>query len=685
MYMSTETLMKAPTAKKIKKELTIHNHTRIDEYYWMNDRENPEVIKYLEEENAYTKSILLPTESLQETLYNEIVGRIKQTDISVPYFLNGYYYYTRYEEGKEYPIHCRKKENLEAKEEIILNANEQAESKAYYQAVGLTISSDNTLLAYGEDIIGRRQYTIKIKNLVSGEFLADQIPNSSGEIAWANDNTTIFYTIKDETLRPCKVFRHALNTAPENDTLVFLEQDEMYHVSVFKSKSARFIMIASHSTVADEYRFVDANTPEKEFSIVQTRERGIEYSVNHYEDIFYILTNWQAQNFRLMLTPINAPQKENWKEIIAHQQDTLLESIEVFQNYLVIDERKNGLSQLRVMDRKNNTEHYIQFTEAAYGAYTSTNYEFNTSTLRFGYFSMTTPNSVFDYNMHTQERKLLKQEEVLGHFNSGDYFSERLMVTARDGAQIPVSMVYKKGIKRDGNNPFLLYAYGSYGHSLDPYFSISRLSLLDRGFIFAIAHIRGGQDMGRAWYDNGKLLKKKNTFYDFIDCAEFVIKEKYTSTAKLCAMGGSAGGMLMGGIINMRGDLFKAVVAQVPFVDVVTTMLDESIPLTTGEFDEWGNPLNKEYYDCMLSYSPYDNVEKKQYPAMLVTSGLHDSQVQYWEPTKWVARLRELKTDNNCLLLYTNMEAGHGGASGRFQRFKEVALEYAFLLDQVKV
>jgi oligopeptidase B len=682
--MSTITSIKPPAAKKINKSLNIHGHIRSDEYYWMNDRENPEVISYLSEENAYTKVMMQHTENLQEILYNEMLGRIKQTDMSVPYLLNGYYYYTRFEEGKEYPVFCRKKGNLDAREEIILNANTEAEGKSYYQVAGLTVSPDNKLLAFGEDVTGRRQYTIKIKNLITGEMLPDHIPNTSGEVAWANDNITLYYTVKDEALRPSKVFRHSLNTAPKEDGLVFYEDDEMYHVSVFKSKSRRFIMIASHSTLSDEYRYVDANNPLQEFKIIQKRERGLEYSVKHYEDIFYILTNLQATNFGLMSCPIDKTSKENWKEVIAHREDTLIENIEVFRNYLVLDERKNGLSQLRIMDRIKNNEHYISFHEAAYGASASVNHEFDTNIFRFGYFSLTTPNTVYDYNMDSREVKLLKQEEVLGGFKSEDYTSERLMIIARDGVKIPLSMVYKKGVKRDGKNPFLLYAYGSYGHSLDPYFSIARLSLLDREFIFAIAHVRGGEDMGRHWYESGKLLNKKNTFNDFIDCAEFVIKENYTGKENLCAMGGSAGGMLMGGIINMRGDLFKAVVAQVPFVDVVTTMLDESIPLTTGEFDEWGNPKEKEYYDYMLSYSPYDNVENKGYPAMLVTSGLHDSQVQYWEPTKWVARLRELKTDNNLLLLHTNMEAGHGGASGRFQRFREVALEYAFLIDQTK-
>lgn len=674
------TMPEAPKAEKIKKILTEHGHERIDNYYWLNERENPKVIAYLEAENQYLDDVLAHTKDLQDTLYNEIVGRIKQTDMSVPYKYNGYYYYSRYEEGQEYPLHCRKKGNLDAKEEIMLNLNELAKNHKFYRAAGLQVSPDNKILAFGEDTVGRRKYTIRFKNLETGEFYDDNIPNTFGTSAWANDNKTIFYTIKDKTLRPYKVFRHTLGN-PKNDKEIYHEKDATFSTACYRSKSGDYLMIASSSTLSDEYRYLSSDSPNGEFKIIQPRERGLEYSVAHFEDKFYIRTNYDAMNFRLMEAPADNPSKENWKEVIPHRENVLLTGMEIFKNYLVLYERKNALTKLRVIKWEDWSDYYIDFDEDIYFTFISTNKEFDTDILRFGYMSLTTPTTYYDINMNTKEKTLLKQKEVLGGYDKSNYKTKRLWATAKDGTKVPVSLLYKKGMKKNGKNPLLLYAYGSYGSSTDPYFNSARFSLIDRGFIFAIAHIRGGQEMGRQWYEDGKLLKKKNTFTDFNDCAAYLIDQNYTSEEHLYAIGGSAGGLLMGAIVNMRPDLYNGVIAAVPFVDVVTTMLDESIPLTTGEFDEWGNPKNKEYYDYMLSYSPYDNVEAKDYPNLLVTTGLHDSQVQYWEPAKWIAKLRELKTDDNTLLMHTNMDAGHGGASGRFRQYKETALNYAFLLN----
>ncbi len=670
-----------PKAKKIKKELTIHNHTRTDYYFWLNERDNPEVIEYLKKENRYTDFIMQDTKELQEKLYNEIIGRIKQTDMSVPYYENGYFYYVRYEEGKEYPVYCRKKGNMEAPEEIMLNVNEIASGHDYCHVTGLAVSPDNRLLAFGVDTVSRRLYTIRFKSLETGEMLPDIIENTIGYVAWANDNETVFYSQKDiTTLRPFKILRHKMGTSTGNDYTVFEEKDETYDAYVYKTKSKEYIIISSSSTLSDEYRFCRADKPEAEFRLFHPRERELEYDIDHFGDHFYIRTNFNAKNFRLMETPVSNTAKSSWKEVIPHRDTVLLENFELFTQYMVLEERINGLTRFRVINMLNKSEYYIDLREQAYTAWFSYNPEFNTEILRYGYSSMTTPTSTYDFNMKTKERVLLKQQEVVGGFNPDDYFAERIFATASDGARIPVSLVYRKGIKKDGTNPLLLYGYGAYGYTTDPSFSSVRLSLLDRGFIYAVAHVRGEQILGRGWYEDGKLLKKKNTFTDFISCAEYLINEKYTSSEKLMAYGGSAGGLLIGAVVNMRPELFKGVIAAVPFVDVVTTMLDDKIPLTTGEYDEWGNPDIKEYYDYMLSYSPYDNVEKKDYPNMLVTTGLHDSQVQYWEPAKWVAKLRDMKTDKNLLLLYTNMETGHSGASGRFETHRETALEYAFLL-----
>jgi oligopeptidase B len=679
----TSSSMEAPVAAKKPKELTIHGHTRIDNYYWLRERENPEVISYLEAENAYRERVMKDTEQLQKDLFEEIVGRIKQDDESVPYKENGYYYYTRYAEGKEYPIFCRKKESLEAAEEILANVNELARGHEYFQVGGLSVSPDNRYMAIGIDTVSRRKYTIYIKDLETGMMLDDEIKLTTGGAAWASDSRNLFYTQKDdETLRSKAIYRHVMGTPSAEDVLVFDESDETFSTFVYKSKSKEYMIIGSTSTLTSEYRFLPADDPTGEFQIIQPRTRGLEYSISHYGDNFYIITNLDATNFRLMKTPLDQTGKEHWTEVIAHREDVFLEGIEIFQDYLVVEERKEGLSHLRVIPWTGGEEHYIDMGEEVYSAWISVNPEFDSHVLRYGYTSMTTPVSTIDYDLNTREKLLLKQEEVVGGtFDPAHYEAKRLYATADDGKKIPMSVVYRKGTELDGQNPTLLYGYGSYGHTIDPSFRSHRLSLLDRGFIFAIAHIRGSQVYGRPWYEDGKLLKKKNTFTDFNDCAEYLIRENYTSPEHLYAMGGSAGGLLMGAVINLQPELYHGVIAAVPFVDVVTTMLDEDIPLTTGEYDEWGNPNEKEYYDYMLSYSPYDQVEAKEYPNLLVTTGLHDSQVQYWEPAKWVAKLRDMKTDDHLLLMYCNMETGHGGASGRFEAYKETAMEYAFLLS----
>ena len=681
-----------PVAHKEEKILKIHNDTRIDNYFWMRlsdaqkeskepDQQTKNVINYLNSENEYLKYEMQHTESLQESLFNEIKGRIKKDDSTVPVIINNYSYYTRYEENNEYPFHCRKHIN-NGNEEILLNVSQMAKSHDYFSAVGLSVSTNENLLAYAVDTVSRREYTIFVKNLTTGEVLNDEIANTTGQIVWANDNKTFFYVKKDPiTLRSHKIFKHVLGTDVSEDVLVYEEKDDTFGCYVGKTKSKKYIIIGSYQTLSTEYRYIDANLPNSDFSVIQKREKDLEYNIYHYEDYFYILTNYNAKNFRLMKTLVSQPEKENWIEVIPHQEDVLIEGVEIFKNYLVVEERKNGLNSIKIINWANSSEYYIEFQDPAYYISTMSNVDFNTDILRFYYTSMTTPASVFDFNMVTKERILLKQDEILDkNFQIENYESKRYFATARDGKKIPISLVYKKGIKKNNNNPLLLYGYGSYGNSIDPYFSSVRLSLLNRGFVFAIAHIRGGEELGRQWYEDGKLLNKKNTFYDFIDCAEFLIQEGYTQHKQLYASGGSAGGLLMGAVINMRPDLWNGVIAGVPFVDVVSTMLDESIPLTTGEFDEWGNPKDSTYYKYIKSYSPYDNIEFKKYPNLLVTTGYWDSQVQYWEPAKWVAKLRAYKTDDNLLLLYCDMDVGHGGASGRFKRFKEVALEYAFLL-----
>ena len=677
-----------PVAKIVPKTLEKHGDKRIDNYYWLNERENPEVIDYLNKENEYYQKSTAHTKQFQDELFLEMKSRIKEDDSSVPYLYNGYYYITRYETGKDYPIYSRKKGSLDAKEEIMFDCNEMAKGQSYFNLSGISISEDNKWVAYGIDLVSRRQYTIQIKNLETGEILPVKLENTTGGSTWAGDNKTLFYTRKDaQTLRSDKIYKHTLGAEASTDVMVFHEKDDTFSTFVYKEKSKKYLVIGSSSTLTSEYQILDAKNPNGEFKIFQKRTRGLEYSISHYGDSFYIVTNKdKATNFKLMKTPETATAAENWKDLIEHRKDVLLEGIEIFKDYLVVEERSNGLNKIRIMPWSGKGEYYLPFESETYTAYTTTNVDFDTEILRYGYQSMATPSSVIDFNMSTQEKKVLKEQEVLGgKFDKNNYIEERVWATATDGTKVPISMVYRKGIKKDGKNPLLLYAYGSYGATMDPYFSSTRLSLLDRGFIYAIAHIRGGEDLGREWYENGKLLKKINTFTDFIDCSKFVIAEKYTSSEHLYAEGGSAGGLLMGAIVNMNPELYNGVIAQVPFVDVITTMLDDTIPLTTGEYDEWGNPNEKKYYDYMLSYSPYDQVKAQAYPNMYVSTGLHDSQVQYWEPAKWVAKLRVMKTNDKQLFLDTNMDAGHGGASGRFEALKELAKEFTFLLDLEKI
>ncbi|MDA8972290.1 S9 family peptidase [Saprospiraceae bacterium] len=684
---------KPPIAKKIPHKIITHNDTRVDNYFWMrlsDEQKNAEkpdtqtqcVLNYLNAENAYTKQSLRKTEDFQKKLFDEIVGRIKQDDESVPYCDNEYFYITRFEKGKEHPIYSRKKGNLEAKEEIMLDENQLAKPFDYYKIAGKNVSPNNQIVAFGEDKLSRRIYTIRFKNLATGKFLTDKIENTTGGTVWANDNQTVFYTRKDESLRSYKIFKHKLGSDPSTDQLVFHETDESFSTYIYKTKSKKYLVIGSYATLTQEYQFLNADTPDGNFQLFEPRNRDLklEYDINHYQNKWFVKTNLEAQNFRLMECPEFDTTRENWKEVIPHRESVLIEDVDLFNDFLVISERVEGITQLRIRPWVGK-EHYIDFGEKSFMAYTSINMNFNTQVLRLGYTSLTTPNSVFDYDMRDKKMTLLKEQEIVGGYDKTKYQSERLFANSKDGTKIPISLVYKKGFVKDGKQPLLLYAYGSYGHSMDPYFSSIRLSLLDRGFAFAIAHIRGGEEMGRHWYEDGKLLNKKNTFNDFIDCGDFLVKENYTSNSHLYAMGGSAGGLLMGAIINMRPELWNGVVAAVPFVDVINTMLDETIPLTTGEFDEWGNPKDENFYHYIKSYSPYDNVEAKNYPSMLITTGYHDSQVQYWEPAKWLAKLRDLKTDNNILVMHCDMVAGHGGLAGRFEKHKETALEYAFLLD----
>ena len=689
--------MKPPIANKNPHKNIVHGKERIDNYHWIRlsdeqksaknaegwpDTQTMEVVSYINKENEYTRNKLKHTEKLQKKLYNEIVGRIKKDDSSVPYYDNGYWYYTKYEKGKEYPIYCRKKETLENKEEVMIDVNLWAEGHDYFSLRNLSVSPNNKLLAFSVDTLSRRIYTMKVKNLETGELLGDEIHGTQGSAAWANDNTTFFYTVNNKTtLLSEHIARHQLGTMQSADQIVFTENDDSFYIGVYRTKSEKYIIIYNSSTLVSDYHILSADNPQGKFKQFSPREKEHEYSIEHYKDKFYIVTNWNAMNFRLMETFENKTEKQNWKEVISHRKDVFLNDIDVFSNYLVVSERKDGLPQIRIINQKNNKEHYLDFGEEVFSAYTSVNLSFDTNILRYQFSSLITPASTFDYNMDSRKSILLKQSEVVGGYDSDKYQSERLYVTVRDGKQVPISIVYKKGQKKNGNNNLLLYAYGSYGSTIDPSFNSNRLSLLDRGFIYAIAHIRGSQTYGREWYEDGKMFNKMNTFNDFIDCSKFLIQNKYTDANHLYAMGGSAGGLLMGAVVNMAPDLYNGIVAAVPFVDVINTMMDPSIPLTSNEWDEWGDPRNKDEYDYMMKYSPYDNVYKVEYPNMLVTAGYFDSQVQYWEPVKWVAKLREYKTGDNELYLYTNMDAGHGGKSGRFRRYRELALNYAFLID----
>ena len=671
-----------PSADKQPKTLSLHGDDRVDDYFWLRYRDDPSVMAYLEAENDYTKAVMAHTEGLQTALYDEMLARIQETDLSVPYRKGDYYYYSRTETGKAYPIYCRKAGSLDAPETVLLDQNALAEGHDFF-ALGLfDVSPNHQLLAYSVDTAGSERYTLFFLNLATGHLYPETILETGYGFAWGNDNQTVFYTLMDEANRPFKLMRHRLGSAVSDDELVYHEADEFYFLSVGKTRSDAYILLELGSKITSEVHYLDANQPEGKFQVIQPRSSGIEYQVEHHSDSFYIVTNDEALNFKLMRTPVTAPTKDNWQLVIPHREQVLLEGVSAFVKHLVIYEREAGLPTIRVRQLGSGEEHYIQFPDPTYSADEGSNPEFDTETLRFNYTSLVTPRSVFDYNLETQERELKKETPVLGGYDRTQYASERLMATAADGTQVPLSIVYKKGIAKDSANPLLLTGYGSYGFSYPAAFSSARLSLLDRGVVVAIAHIRGGSEMGRQWYEDGKFLKKKNTFTDFIACSEHLIAQGWTSPAHLAVMGGSAGGLLMGAVINLRPDLFKAVVAHVPFVDVVTTILDDHLPLSVMEREEWGDPNDKTFYDYMKSYAPYDNVEAKDYPNLLITAGLNDSRVAYWEPAKWTAKLRSLKTDQHHLLLKTNMGAGHGGASGRYDSLKETAFEYAFLFDQ---
>jgi oligopeptidase B len=683
---AVQTDAQPPIAQIVPTKFTDHGLERVDDYYWLRERENPEVIDYLNQENDYTKTMLADVKTLEEKLFAEIKSRIKQDDSSVPYADRGYVYYTRFEEGKQYPIYCRKVDESGAAEEIMLNVNELAEGQPFCRVTGMRVSPDNKLATFAVDFTGRRKFKLRFKDLTTGEMLADEIEDVTGGCVWAKDNKTVFYTRKDpQTLRAYLIRRHELGTPTTQDVTVFEETDEEFSCGVSESRSRDFIFIGTQQTLSSEFRYLSADDPQGDFKIFSPRQPKHEYSVDHLGDKFYILSNDQAKNFRLLTAEMENHQQDQWKEIIAHRDDVLLQSFTPFDDYLVLSERKNGLVQLRIMANTGNEDYYLPFEEPAYVAAATATPDPNTKKLRYVYTSLTTPNSTFEFDMESREKKLLKQREVLGDFDSKNYRTERVWATARDGVKVPVSIVYHKDTKIDGTAPCLEYGYGSYGASMDPRFNSAILSLLDRGFVYAIAHIRGGQEMGRQWYEDGKLLKKKNTFNDFIDVGKFLIENKYADAKRLYCRGGSAGGLLIGAVINNAPELYHGAIADVPFVDVITTMLDDTIPLTTSEYDEWGNPNEKEYFEYMLSYSPYDQVTSTTYPNLLVTTGLHDSQVQYWEPAKWVAKMRAMKQGDNLLLLKTNMKAGHGGASGRFDRFKVVATRYAFLLKLAEI
>lgn len=681
------TNIQIPDCEKRPKTMIQHGDKRVDDYYWLNgffykNTDTTKVVEYLEAENKYCESMMENTKPFQKVLYEEMKGRIKEKDESLPTFQNGYFYYSRVEAGKDYYVYCRKKGSISGKEEILLDVNKMAEGHSYYALGGVQISPDNNLLLFSIDTVSRRQYTIYIKNLVTGELFKDVITNAEGGGVWANDNKTFFYVSKNKTtLLSEKIKKHILGEQEIKDAVVYEEKDNSNYISLSKTRSNQYIIINSSGTLSSELRIINANEPNADFKIFAARMKNILYSVDHQNDHFLIITNKDAINFKIATCPLTATEANNWKDYIAHRENVLIEDIDAFKNFLVISERGNGLLQIRILKLENKKEHHLDFGEPSYTVSATSNAEYDTKILRYRYTSLTTPSSVYDYDMETKEKKLMKEQEVIGGYNKGNYVTERIFATAKDGTKIPISLVYKKGLNKNGKAPLLLYGYGSYGSSMDANFSTNRLSLLNRGFVYAIAHIRGGQEMGRKWYEDGKMMKKMNSFTDFISCAEHLIGNKFTSKKHLYANGGSAGGLLIGAIVNIRPDLWNGVAAAVPFVDVINTMNDANIPLTTNEYDEWGNPENKEAYLYMKSYSPYENVTAKAYPNMLVTTGLHDSQVQYFEPAKWVAKLRDFKTDKNVLLLKTNMEAGHGGASGRYKYLEDIALQYAFFLS----
>jgi oligopeptidase B len=682
---NSQNLLTPPVAKKQPHILELHGDSRIDNYFWMRDIENPDVTAYLEAENSYTEAVMKPTSSLQQQLYEEMLSHIQETDLSVPVRKDNYYYYSRTEEGKAYAIHCRKKDSLDAPEEVLLDENQLAQGHDFFSLGIFQISPNHEILAYSIDTNGAEIYTLYFLDLKTFSLYKESIPNTYYSFTWANDNSTIFYTVVDEANRPFKLFRHQLGTPNEDDVLIFHEPEDSYFIDIGRTRSNAYIIMSSASQVTSEVYFLDANNPKGSFQLIQKRHQGVEYEVDHHDDYFYIVTNDEAINFKLMKTTVNSPSKENWQVVIPHREDVMLSGISVFVKHLVIYERKNGLPCATIRNFHTGQEHDITFPEPTYGFFEGSNPEFNTNILRFSYTSLITPMSVFDYDMETNTRELKKETEVLGGYDKNHFESEMLMATTKDGLTIPISIVYQKGLKKDGNNPLFLTGYGSYGFPFPATFSSSNLPLLKRGIVYAIAHIRGGGEMGRKWYESGKFLHKKNTFYDFIACAEYLINDQWTSPENLAISGGSAGGLLMGTVINMRPELFKVVVADVPFVDVISTISDTSLPLSAIEWDEWGNPNDKVYYDYMKSYSPYDNVEMKDYPHLLITAGLNDPRVKYWEPAKWTAKLREMKTDNNILLLKTNMGAGHGGASGRYESLKELAFEYAFVFKWLGV
>ncbi|HUU85409.1 MAG TPA: S9 family peptidase [Phycisphaerae bacterium] len=664
---------------------TLHGVTRTDDYYWLKDRTDPEVIRHLEAENAHTAAVMKHVEPLRKRLYKEFKSRLKETDLSVPARDDDYYYYTRTFEGKQYQVYCRKKGSLDAEEEVLLDANELAKGHEYFRIGGFENSPDHKLLAYSVDTNGSEMYTLRVKDLTTGRLLPDEIRDTYYGLEWGNDDRTLFYTTLDAAKRPYRVFRHRLGTDPSEDELVFDEPDERFYVRLSKSRSEKYILLSLDSKVTSEVHYLDADRPQSAFTVIQPRQHKMEYRVAHHGDRFFIVTNDDAVNFKLVEAPVRSPSKDHWTEVIPHRPAVKLDDVDAFADHLAVYERKDGLAQIAVRDLATGGQHYIEFPEPVYTATPGDNREFDSKVLRFNYTSLVTPASVFDYNMETHERELKKRQEVLGGYDPDRYQSERIYAIAPDGTRVPISLVYRKGITLDGTNPALLYGYGSYGMSMDPDFDSEVVSLWDRGFIYAIAHVRGGGEMGRPWYDSGKLLHKKNTFTDFIACAEHLIDAKYTAPDRLAIMGGSAGGLLMGAVVNMRPDLFQAVVAQVPFVDVVTTMLDPSIPLTVTEYEEWGNPNEQAYFEYILSYSPVDNVAARDYPHLLITAGLNDPRVGYWEPAKWAAKLRVAKTDHNRLLLKTEMGAGHGGKSGRYRQLEEDAFEYAFVLDAVGI